>query len=120
MSHTFGRGARLSTRAEYTAVQEAGRRVSGRFLTLLGRPNGRSQDRLGIIASRRVGGAVVRNRAKRRLREIFRREASETVRADRPAIDFVAIARTDLARAPFAAVDADVRAALRKLRNMVR
>ena len=32
------------------------------------------RDRLGIIASRRFGGAVVRTRAKRRLREAFRRE----------------------------------------------
>jgi ribonuclease P protein component len=120
MSHTFGRGARLSTRAEYTAVQEGGRRVSGRFLTLLGRPNGRGSDRLGIIASRRIGGAVVRNRAKRRLREIFRREAPEAMGDSRPAIDFVAIARRDLARAPFADVDADVRATLRRLRNALR
>ncbi|HUF46722.1 MAG TPA: ribonuclease P protein component [Vicinamibacterales bacterium] len=120
MSHTFGRGVRLSTRAEYTAVQDAGRRVSGRYLTLLGRSNGLGRDRLGIIASRRVGGAVVRNRAKRRLREIFRREAPEAVRDDRPTVDFVAIARKELAGAPFADVDADVRAAFGKLRNLIR
>ena len=41
-------------------------------MTLLAQPNGRARDRLGIIASRRLGGAVVRNRAKRRLREVFR------------------------------------------------
>ncbi len=115
MSHRFGRSARLRRRVEFTAVQSGGRRAPGKFLTLLGRPNALGRDRLGIIASKRVGNAVARNRAKRRVRELFRREDS------RPAgvvdLDLVVIVRSDLVGAPFDAVATDFRAALKKLRG---
>ena len=120
MTERFSPKARLRNRGEFKAVDAGGRRVSGRFLVLVARPNGRAIDRLGIVASRRVGGAVVRNRAKRRLREVFRRR----VLADAPAqandargLDVVAIAKAGIATAPFAAVTADFLAALMKLRG---
>ena len=69
----FSAASRLRSRHEFTAVQERGRRVAARYVTLLGLPNALDRDRLGVVASRKVGGAVVRNRAKRRLRELFRR-----------------------------------------------
>ena len=114
MAGGFGPDARLRTRGEFVAVEDGGRRVSGRYLILVGKPNGRAGDRLGIIASRRVGGAVDRNRAKRRLRDMFRRR--EPLVGPR-ALDLVAIARPDLVRAPFALVQTDFVAALTKLRG---
>lgn len=110
----FRPSARLRARAEFVGVQKGGRRVSGRFVTLIGLPNTLGADRLGIVASKRVGGAVVRNRAKRRLREIFRRD--QPSRASR-SLDVVAIARRELVDAPFAAAEADFVAALGKLRG---
>ena len=53
-------------------MQETGRRVATKYVTLLGKANTLGHDRLGVIASRRLGNAVMRNRAKRRLRELFR------------------------------------------------
>ena len=115
MSPRFGPAAKLRSRAEFTAVQNDNRRASGRYLTVLGRPNTLGRDRLGIIASKRVGGAVDRNRAKRRVRALFRQELS------RPAsaldFDFVVIVRQDLVRAPFPAIAADFQAALKKIRS---
>ncbi len=98
-------------------MQENGRRVSSRYLTLLGRSNDLGHDRLGVIASRRIGGAVIRNRAKRRLRELFRRELAVTT-PGQPALDIVAIARRDLAAAPYVDVRTEFRAALQKLRRV--
>ena len=112
MSERFGAAARLRSRGEFTAVQSRGRRVAGRYLTMLAHPNTLGRDRLGIIASKRVGGAVQRNRAKRRLRELFRRTI---VPGARPSLDVVAIAKPDLVDAPFPAVTADFHAAWRKI-----
>ena len=112
MSEAFRAAARLRNRGEFVAVQKGGRRVAGRFLTLLAQQNDHGCDRLGIIASRRVGNAVVRNRAKRRMREIFRRLPA----AAGCTLDVVAIVRTDAARAPFDAVSAEFHSALNKLR----
>jgi ribonuclease P protein component len=115
MSHRFGPAARLRSRAEFTAVQTGGRRTTGRYLTLLGRPNSLGRDRLGIIASKRVGGAVDRNRAKRRVRELFRRD--DTRAAGLAYFDFVVIVRPELVRAPFPAIAADFQVALKKMRG---
>jgi ribonuclease P protein component len=112
MSERFGPAARLRSRGEFTAVQTRGRRVAGRYLTMLAHPNTLGRDRIGIIASKRVGGAVQRNRAKRRLRELFRRTVMS---GGRPSLDLVAIAKPDAVDAPFAALAADFHAAFRKI-----
>ncbi len=44
----------------------------GRYMVLRVRPNGGDVSRLGVISSRKVGGAVARNRARRLLREAWR------------------------------------------------
>lgn len=99
-------------------MQQRGRRVAARYVTLVGRPNDRGADRLGIIASRKVGSAVIRNRAKRRVREIFRQtEPDRAVAAGRRPFDVVVIVRREVIDAPFAALSADVHGALRKLRG---
>lgn len=70
------RSRRLLRREDFLRVQEGGVRVSTRhFLLLLEPRDDGGPTRLGIVASRKVGGAVQRNRAKRLLRETFRRNS---------------------------------------------
>jgi len=80
----FRRGQHLRSQNEIRAVREHGRRLDCRAFTLLYRspaPVAAAETetvsgpvRAGFVASRHaVGGAVQRNRAKRRLREVFRR-----------------------------------------------
>lgn len=114
MAEAFGPDVRLHHRREFLAVDDGGRRVSGRFMTLVGKPNGRAVDRLGIVASRRIGGAVERNRAKRMMRDVFRRRVN---RSGDGCLDLVAIARNGIAAASYSLVEADFLAALRKLRG---
>ena len=63
MSNRFGPEMRLRSRRDYVTVQQSGRRIVALFLTMLVLPKTVGRDRLGIIASRKLGTAVVRNRA---------------------------------------------------------
>jgi ribonuclease P protein component len=89
---------RLSRSRDFDAVYRRGRSVSTRFFVLhwFDREDGpEAVPRLGLAVPRAVGTAVVRNRVKRRLREIFRAR-SEELRQDR---DYVLVVRPGLAEA---------------------
>jgi ribonuclease P protein component len=88
---------RLSRSRDFDAVYRHGRSVSTRFLVLYAFPReGDAGDpRLGLAVPRAAGGAVVRNRVKRLLREAWRARLPEVP----PGRDYVLIARPGLAEA---------------------
>jgi ribonuclease P protein component len=87
---------RLTRAAEFDAVTQLGRAVSGRYLTLRYRAaEGGDAARVGYAVPRKVGGAVDRNQVKRRLREAIARCDALL----QPATDYVLIARPGLAAA---------------------
>jgi ribonuclease P protein component len=69
--------------------------------------------RVGFTASKKVGGAVVRNRARRRLRALAREVLA---REAQPGYDYVLIARAETATRDYADLQKDVRFALKRLR----
>jgi len=69
----FPRSCRLTSRRQYRAVYDRGVRVSCASFAVFALPNDAGTTRLGVTATRKFGGAVRRNRAKRLIRELFRR-----------------------------------------------
>ena len=101
---TFPREARLVRRAEFDAVYRAGKRRSSSHFTVFFRANALPQSRFGVSIKKALGGAVVRNRIRRRLREIVRCHRGEL-----PAgWDIVIHPKSAAAKAPFAALNADL------------
>jgi len=97
-SMTFPREARLVRRGEFDAVYRAGRRRSSSHFTVFLRANELPESRFGVSIKKALGGAVVRNRIRRRLREIVRCHRSEI-----PAgWDIVIHPRSAVDKAPFA------------------
>ena len=118
----FGPERRVRLARDFARVRRAGRSLSGGLVTLgfvqraSAAPESPAQPttpaRVGFIVGKRVGGAVVRNRVRRRLREIMRRR----LRALSPGCDLVVIARPSAASATSADLARDLDALLVRAR----
>lgn len=109
--------ARLKTRADFLRAAAGRRRAArpGLVLQAAARPlggGGGGAVRVGFTASRKVGNAVVRNRAKRRLRAAA---AEVLARAGRPGTDYVLIARAGTCERRYVDLVSDLEAALRRI-----
>jgi ribonuclease P protein component len=97
--------------SDYQTLYRAGRKIHSERFVLFGRANGMGYPRLGITVSRRIGGAVVRNRIKRLFREIFRRSFGEIPKQ----LDIVVNAKSGCVGANYSELRAEFLAAAQKL-----
>ena len=104
----FSRGEHIRKHADYQKVYERGVKVHGRYLTLFALSNASPIGRLGIAATRKLGGAVDRNRAKRLIREVFRRNKLA------PGFDVVVVPKRDLLDASLTALETEFRHTLER------
>ena len=105
---------RLRRRADFLRCYERGRRRHGPLATLYWVERGEEArgPRLGITVSRKVGGAVVRNRIKRRIREIYRRWSQ---RRQLPPYDIVVHVKPRARQAEFITLETEIHRLLRTL-----
>jgi ribonuclease P protein component len=104
----FRRAQRIRRRAEFKQIYEHGTRVSGRYYTLFIQPNRLAVGRLGVAATRKLGGAVIRNRAKRLVREVFRRSGLA------PGFDIIVVPRRELLAVSFTVLEAEYRSSIER------
>jgi len=95
---SFGREDRIRKRPDYQRCYREGRRHFAPLVTVHVHSSPTGSPRLGITATRKVGGSVVRQRLRRRTREIYRRWSG---RADLPAVDIVVHLRPSAAQSSF-------------------
>lgn len=103
--------ARLKRRAEFLRAARDGRKVGRSHLVVQALPRTDGETRLGFTATKKIGNAVARNRAKRRLRALARLSLGE---APAPGWDLVLIARAETGTCPFATLRAEFEQALSK------
>ena len=110
-SQRLGRASRLAQSRDFARVRQQGERLAqGCLIANWNRlPDGTSP-KLGVVTSKKIGGAVERSRARRLLRETFRQHQHELVQP----VELVLVARNSIAGKKLADVEKDFLAALNR------
>lgn len=104
----FGPAEHVRKRADFELIYNTGFKRSGRLMTMFSRERQAGPSRLGIAATRKMGAAVERNRAKRLVRELFRHNKPATAQ------DIVVVPRREMLAAPYERIETEFRALLSK------
>ena len=108
---TYPLSVRLVSKADFDAVYRLGKRRSDSHFTVFSKANDLPQSRFGFSIKRALGGAVVRNRMRRRMREIIRLHRQEISAG----WDIVIHPKPNVATAPFTAITAELLKLLKTL-----
>lgn len=105
---------RLTRRPQFLAVAAAARKAVATSVVVQARQRddaaaGENEARIGFTATKKLGGAVVRNRARRRIKAAVQLVAPERAK---PGVDYVFIARAAVLKRPWAKILADVEQAI--------
>jgi len=107
----LGRRSRLAHSRDFARVRQVGERLAqGCLIANWHQLPAGSSARLGVVTSKKIGGAVARARARRLLRESFRRHQHALARP----VELVLVARNSIAGKKFAAVEKDYLIALKR------
>lgn len=101
MTTSFRPAQHIRKRADFERIYEAGAKQAGRLMTIFATATGAGGARLGIAATKKLGPAVDRNRAKRLVREVFRHHKPLE------GIDVVVVPRRVILNAPYGTIEAE-------------
>ena len=111
MSETLAPQERIRKKKEFLFLYKKGNRYRGRYFTLIYLANDLSYSRMAVVASKKVGRAVVRNKVKRRLRTLYRRNKHMLQKN----LDFVIIAKKEIHGVPWQVLKDDYISALQSI-----
>ena len=101
---------RISRGKEYNCIYNKGRRMAGKYMIVFSKENQLSHNRFGIVTSKKIGNAVIRNRAKRQIREVIRKNLNNL----RPGFDVVVVARFNIKDTSFELIEKEFLRLMRK------
>jgi ribonuclease P protein component len=112
-SEAFPKSSRILARPLFKRAYEGGRKMHAKYFTAFVLPNSVEQARIGITATRKVGGSVERNRARRLVREVFRKNKWLVP----PGVDIVINVKKPLVEASYRDLEGDFVAFLERVGN---
>ena len=113
-SAALPREKRLAKRREFLRVYESGRKLFSRYTVVFFAANDLPHSRIGITATKKSGKANVRNRLKRRTREVYRRQR-EALGIDARSLDVVVNVKPNAAQATYLDYSQDLARVLRRV-----
>lgn len=103
---------RINQEKDYNYIYKNAKRISGRYIIVFITRNNLQYNRFGIVTSKKVGNAVKRNRAKRRIRELSKKHMESINKG----YDLVFVSRVSINEADFDQIEKDFLSAMRKAR----
>ena len=108
----FGPAEHVRKRADFELIYKTGFKRSGRLMTMFTRERETGPARLGIAATRKMGAAVERNKAKRLVRELFRHNKPVA------AVDVVVVPRREILAAPYDRIEVEFRSLMARTKSV--
>ena len=107
------RGSRLAQNRDFARIRQQGERLAqGCLIANWNKLPDGARPKLGVVTSKKIGGAIVRSRARRLLRESFRQHQHEFAQP----VELVLVARNSIVGKEFAEVEKDFLAALNRMK----
>lgn len=101
---------RINKGKEYKYIFKNGRKISGKYIIAFFKENNLSYNKFGIITSKKIGNAVTRNKAKRKIRAIIKNGMDNFKGGN----DIVIVARMSIKEADYISIERDFNRILKK------
>ena len=101
---------RISNSADYNTIYKSGKKIPGRYIIIYLLKNDLGYNRYGIVTSKKIGKAVVRNKVKRQLRAIIKNHIPKL----KTSFDIVLIGWHKIGGTPFDLLEKDFTIVMRK------
>lgn len=100
----------LRKKEDFSKIYNKGKSVGDRYVVIFYRKNGRSESRIAFLASKKVGNAVKRNRARRLMKESYRQLSNKLEKG----YDYIFIARNTIEKKKCGEVKRSMESAIKK------